>query len=725
MSTIINEDSTLTKAVAGIVGVASGLFMLGLVSVVTAQPAQAQTKAEMQAQIQSLLQQISQLQSQIDQGGMAAHAGCSADFTQNLTTGDRGQQVMQLQTFLNAETGVSVAQSGPGAPGNETSYFGPLTAQAVTAFQNKHSADVLAPVGLTSGTGYWGPSSRAKANSICQASMTDTGDDTDDSEDTDDSDDSDESDDSDDEDELSGGEASFDEFEYKGSPSNEDASENETQEVLGFEFEADSGDMRVERVDVLFNAVNQSNGTEPFDYLESMTLYHGGDEVAEMDVGDEDHWTEQTDDYWRARFAGLSEIVREGDLSEWTVEVTTQDHLDSGDLDQNFDMYIADDSGSNDGIRAVDAAGVNQYGGDGSNAVTVTFEQADTGELTFRTSANEMDERVVEVDDSNDTNDVDLLNFEMEADNQDILVEDFAASTTVNFGGANGSEVSDVVSTLYLSHDGDVITSENVASNSSTTVETTFDNVDIELEEDEEAEFTISGDIDDTNSQSRYVDGTTIDVSVGDTGYGTFNAEETTGSEDDISSVQNSSAVSAEVAHLYEVAPQFTLESTSVTNASSDDDGNGNDTKATFNIEFSVEADDENDVYVPFYDSDNDASIVASTTDGNGTALSPQASSTKTITKDASSDSSVSQDTDSWRVPSGNTGVFTFQLKANNDDNNDKNFSDRFVASKIESLKWSTTTPKNGSNYQDTSTDLNEFDWNLEDWETDPVSLDS
>jgi hypothetical protein len=337
-----------------------------------------------------------------------------------------------------------------------------------------------------------------------------------------------------------------------------------------------------------------------------------------------------------------------------------------------------------------------------------------------------MDERVVEVDDSNDTNDVDLLNFEMEADNQDILVEDFAASTTVNFGGANGSEVSDVVSTLYLSHDGDVITSENVASNSSTTVETTFDNVDIELEEDEEAEFTISGDIDDTNSQSRYVDGTTIDVSVGDTGYGTFNAEETTGSEDDISSVQNNSAVSAEVAHLYEVAPQFTLESTSVTNASSDDDGNGNDTKATFNIEFSVEADDENDVYVPFYDSDNDASIVASTTDGNGTPLTPQASSTKTITKDgASSDSSVSQDTDSWRVPSGNTGVFTFQLKANNDDNNDKRFSDRFVASKIESLKWSTTTPKDSTSYQDTSTDLNEFDWNLEDWETDPVSLDS
>jgi len=709
--------------------------MLGMYAI----PAHAQTKAQLQQQVDSLLQQLQNLQAQVNASGgetASAHAGCAAEFRNNFSVGDTGSDVKQLQRFLNAESGVTVAVSGPGSAGNETDFYGSKTAAAVRAFQNKHSADVLAPVGLTSGTGYWGPSSRKHANMICNTNLDgETKDSENESGSTDET--------AEDESQSSqtpvlegSPEAFINNYELTGTPSNETLSESETNLVLGAEFDVEDGDVMLHRVDPVVEALDMSGNnneprvTKPWTVFQAVSLYYGEKKLGTVSADQERFWSDEGDnpqidgndgtEEYATRFSKLDMKLEEGKDYTFYFELTAQENLDSADLPQDFSAGFPQES-----FRFSNRAGVDIYAGEYLNYQNFTVEPSEAGELTFRTSANEMDERVVEVDDSNDTNDVDLLNFEMEADNQDILVEDFAASTTVNFGGANGSEVSDVVSTLYLSHDGDVITSENVASNSSTTVETTFDNVDIELEEDEEAEFTISGDIDDTNSQSRYVDGTTIDVSVGDTGYGTFNAEETTGSEDDISSVQNNSAVSAEVAHLYEVAPQFTLESTSVTNASSDDDGNGNDTKATFNIEFSVEADDENDVYVPFYDSDNDASIVASTTDGNGTPLTPQASSTKTITKDASSDSSVSQDTDSWRVPSGNTGVFTFQLKANNDDNNDKNFSDRFVASKIESLKWSTTTPKDSTSYQDTSTDLNEFDWNLEDWETDPVSLDS
>ena len=99
-------------------------------------------------------------------GGSTGSTSCDTTFTQNLKQGSTGSEVMALQKFLN-NNGFTVATSGAGSAGNETSYFGPATKAAVIAFQNAYASDVLTPVGLSAGTGYWGPSSRAKANAMC------------------------------------------------------------------------------------------------------------------------------------------------------------------------------------------------------------------------------------------------------------------------------------------------------------------------------------------------------------------------------------------------------------------------------------------------------------------------------------------------------------------------------------------------------------------------------
>ena len=80
------------------------------------------------------------------------------DFYRSLKVGDQGQDVLELQKILNQDSETAVAISGIGSVGNETTYFGNLTKTALIRFQNKYHEEVLAPVSLSVGTGYFGPS---------------------------------------------------------------------------------------------------------------------------------------------------------------------------------------------------------------------------------------------------------------------------------------------------------------------------------------------------------------------------------------------------------------------------------------------------------------------------------------------------------------------------------------------------------------------------------------
>lgn len=87
-------------------------------------------------------------------------------FKRDLTLGSTGFDVRELQVFLNRDLDTKLAVSGVGSSGQETQYFGPITKNALIRFQEKYASEILTPFGLSRGTGYFGPSTRNKIDSI-------------------------------------------------------------------------------------------------------------------------------------------------------------------------------------------------------------------------------------------------------------------------------------------------------------------------------------------------------------------------------------------------------------------------------------------------------------------------------------------------------------------------------------------------------------------------------
>lgn len=162
----ITKNSKTSKFVGGLLGLS---MVVSFVFGGAVAPVQAATAEELQAQISSLLATISALQAQlgtVSSGGPTGSTGVNYVFSRNLKQGDTGTDVMNLQKVLNMSAATQVSTSGAGSPGNETSYFGPATKSAVVKFQNMYASEILAPVGLSTGTGFVGASTRAKLNAM-------------------------------------------------------------------------------------------------------------------------------------------------------------------------------------------------------------------------------------------------------------------------------------------------------------------------------------------------------------------------------------------------------------------------------------------------------------------------------------------------------------------------------------------------------------------------------
>jgi uncharacterized repeat protein (TIGR01451 family) len=114
----------------------------------------------------ALLQELQNLEQQLITLEFKANS-CSFTFSANLSKGMTSSEVQNLQKVLNYSSLTQVAATGAGSPNNETTYFGGATQNAVIAFQNIFTNQILTPNGLTSGNGYVGASTRSVLNGLC------------------------------------------------------------------------------------------------------------------------------------------------------------------------------------------------------------------------------------------------------------------------------------------------------------------------------------------------------------------------------------------------------------------------------------------------------------------------------------------------------------------------------------------------------------------------------
>lgn len=594
-------------------------FAVMLISTLSVPTVRAQTTAQLQQQIQQLLAQIAVLQAQL--GGITG--SCNVRFTQSMGVGSAGPHVRALQQFLNRDPDTRLSVSGAGSPGLETQYYGPITANAVSRFQAKYRAEILTPLGLSTPTGYFGPSSIAKANALCTVVVPPPAGDDDDDDQTG---------------ELEGGEAVLRDFDVDDGADTSISEGQDNAPVMDVEFEVREGDVEIDRIDVALDHVSGGDD-EPWDVFDTLSIWMDGDMVAEMDVDDEDVWNEddpESGDY-TVRLTSISEIVREGDTAEFTVALTVAGSVDDAENGVDWEIFIPDD-----GIRVMDSLNLAHYIGDTNDTVDLEInEEGGDDELMVRTSNEDPDASTLQLKDNKVSDWITIFAFELDADDSasDITIDsipvlvDFSDTETYNalVNDArlvvNGDEFDDFEvengntdeATLTFDLDGDLVVDAGEA-------------VDVELQ----LAFEALAEAD---------EGTTVQASISSALADQIEAE---GADDlDADQIGGSATGETHVLRSSGISVSDVQRSATITTV----DGSTND-YATFEVELDITAFDQ-DVYIP-------------TSAANGTTWRIEDNSNNDITGTGSAtaiwDSSADEEGNFFVVDEGETETFTLRV---------------------------------------------------------------
>ncbi len=425
---------TITNTIAAkLVGVSVAVAMLLTLSgSALAESGQTQTDEEQLMNLAAIIMQLVANQGSMATPGYSATASvCPYQWTRSLATGDSGADVMKLQQFLNSDPATRVAATGIGSAGQETQYYGGLTAQAVSKFQTKHSNRVLVPVGLINPTGTFGPSTRQEANSQCvapsmvmvpvnPASPVTPG----------------PSDDDTQRPQVANlaGEAELDTYEIDDLSDDEVTEGSSDAELAEIMIKVEDGDALIHRIILSFAAASSVSENDPEDVFEAVSLWVDGEMVAEMDTNRSSSWKGSDDD--TLRFSGLDLSLQSDEEMTITVAATLQDGIDPDRGSVNGDKWtimLGD-------LRLEDGTGyVSEESALGSEDAQFTIiAEGSDDELKLGYSDLDPNAKTLKLDEDNSTKNQNIFAFELDAEDSDNDIEiskvaiDFMSSTTIS-----------------------------------------------------------------------------------------------------------------------------------------------------------------------------------------------------------------------------------------------------------------------------------------------------
>ena len=444
-------------------------------------PASAATVAELQAQINALMAQLSSMS-----GGTAA-----SSFTADLTIGSKGAEVTALQDMLSAG-GYLVMPAGV-AKG----YFGALTKSAVAKWQTAK--------GISPAAGYFGAKSRAAAGSVAGTPSTPatpavTGISTPGAEGT-----------------IAVSTATVSNATiYSGSS---------MQPVLAFKVKATNSDVAIQRLKV-------DLGTNSKVYTRAFSTIYLVDESGKtlasspLNANTVTKGTEVTPRY-TVTLTGFSSVVPKDATKTFTVKV---DVMSFSSTDSSVANVAWTFTLQNNAIRGVDGAGIDQY--EGTNGLTkdITTGAAlsDTASLSLSTAASTpLTQEVIASGGSlnNEADKVTLLNFDLQAKKDNVLLTDLVATVTRTNGAATASSTF-----LYV---GDTLIGTATLSGSTAT----FSDINYNISKDTTKTFTLKADIRNASAVQTTIGSTlsgtvtflTAENTVGDTLTNTYLSGSATG----------------------------------------------------------------------------------------------------------------------------------------------------------------------------------------------------
>jgi hypothetical protein len=635
--------STLTKKIF-----VSALAAVMIAGVAGPGVAQGQTVEELQAQIQSLLSTISQLQAQISSlggsstGGGVAGIPAGFTFTRNLSNGSSGTDVMYLQMLLNSNAATQVATTGVGSPGQETQFFGPLTANAVSRFQNTYASEVLTPLGLTSGTGFFGASSRAKANALV-ASGTGTGG-------------------------TTGGGTTGGGITTPGAEgslivtiASDPASgtvlnTSQSKEVTGVDIKATGSDIEVDRLDLQFD-------TRPWQYIAELTVSDGtNSKTVAVTQSNSIEVTVGTTYY--VRVDGLNMVIPKDTTKTVTVTAKAVAGLPVGTTTKNIVLTFIANS-----LRGTDGAGLTQTAPTASIATrTITVQEPSAAAIEITAAADNPKARAVIVNSTADTTGVVVAKINVKAKNNDVILR------TVEFDDTDIAAASSQLKTVFL-YDGDTLLA---STGSLTTASSVLSNIDLLIPKDTTKTLTVKATVHQTSG--KYLEGATSTMVFEANATG-FAAEDATSFAD---ATVSGSTVAPGAAYFYTKAPKIALASKSISGVES---GTASSSPQALDGQYVLSVTAEGgDIYIPISSSNSAASsgilVATSTNLGNSNAL------TATFTSSAAFGSSAN---DTYVVRSGTTETFTVTGNISACGGSADTDTSAFVGLVTTNIKWGTT----------------------------------